>query len=279
MAPVTRSPDPPRSPPPLSPWSGWVNAEVYDDYVRERPLYRWLNARLIELADLGSARRVLDLACGTGATARAALAALPADGELVGVDASAEMVGVARARSHDRRARFAVATAARVGTVPATDGRRFDRALCNAGLQLFPDRPAVLAALSPLLSPGAGFAFNLPAARLSGETAPVHPFQVALEREVAARGGAGAADDGVDDGRLGEELAAAGFEVVERRLLAYRGSQGELMELMAIPAMIARAAPDLGVEERAAAVAEAGRHSDRRQPVEVPWVFYLARRR
>lgn len=269
-------PNSPSPPPPLSPWAGWVNAEVYDDYVRERPLYRWLNETLVELAQVARVRRVLDLACGTGATARAALAALPADGELVGVDASAEMVGVARARVSDRRARFAVAAAARVGEVPAVAALPFDRVLCNAGFQLFPDRRAVLTALKPLLTLGSRLAFNLPAARVAGETAPVHPFQVALERAVTARGGGRQRGGGLDGERLEEELEAAGFVLVERRRLAWSGTQGELAELMAIPAMIARAAPDLGHEDRAAAVAEARRRTDLAQPVEVPWLFYVA---
>jgi SAM-dependent methyltransferase len=265
--------------PDSSPWSGWVNAEVYDDYVRHRPLYLWLNRHLVELAGVGAARRVLDLACGTGATARAVLALLPADGELVGVDASPAMVGVARARVTDRRARFEVAAAAEVATVAAGP---FDRVLCNAAFLQFPDRAAVLAGLAGLMPPGALFAFSLPAARITGEAAQVHPFQVALQHQVRERGGGGASgaggEDDFDPARLAGELEEAGFAVVEYRRLVYHGLQEELMELMEIPAMMARAAPRLAAGERGAALAAARLRTDEAQSVEVPWLFWLARR-
>lgn len=281
--------------PDSSPWSGWVNAEVYDDYVRHRPLYLWLNRRLVELADVGAARRVLDLACGTGATARAVLALLPPGGELLGVDASPAMVGVARARVTDRRARFAVAAAADVARVATGP---FDRVLCNAAFLQFPDRAAVLAALAGLTPPGALFALSLPAARVAGEAAQVHPFQVALRHQVRERGGGGGDSGGGDSGgggrggggsgtggeddfdpeRLTGELEEAGFAVAECRRLVYHGRQEELMELMEIPAMMARAAPQLAAGERGAALAAARLRTDEAQSVEVPWLFWLARR-
>lgn len=59
----------------------------------------------------------------------------------------------------------------------------------------------------------------------------------------------------------------------------YRGRQGELIDLMELPAMIARAAPEASVEGRAAAVAEARKDVDPAQPVEVPWGYFVARRR
>jgi SAM-dependent methyltransferase len=263
--------------PDSSPWSGWENAEVYDDFVRRRPLYRWLNRNLVELASVGAARRVLDLACGTGATARAVLAALPPHGELVGVDASAAMVGVARARVTDGRARFAVAAAADAGRVAPGP---FDRALCNAAFLQFPDRAAVLAGLAGLMPAGARFAFSLAAARVGGQAAEVHPFQVALRHQVEERGAgsAGGAAGTVDPARLTAELEEAGFAVAERRRLVYRGRQEELMELMEIPAMLARAAPLLPAAERGAALAAARCRTDAAQRVEVPWLFWLARR-
>lgn len=44
------------------PWSDRVNAEEYERFTLERPLYRVLNERLVALAEIGTARRVLDLA-------------------------------------------------------------------------------------------------------------------------------------------------------------------------------------------------------------------------
>jgi SAM-dependent methyltransferase len=257
------------------PWSDRVNAEEYERFTRERPLYRALNERLVALAEIGTARRVLDLACGTGATARAALAALPADGEVVGVDASAAMVEVARAVVADRRARFVVAPAAGVERVVAGP---FDRVLSNAALGQFPDLRPVVAAVARLLAPGGLFVFNLPGELLTGGGGRPHPFQVALARAVG-RGGRTTAPAPIDERVLVELLAEQGLDVVGRERFVYRGRQGELVELMEIPAMIARAAPEVSLAGRAAAVAEARRDIDPAQPVEVPWEYFVAQRR
>jgi SAM-dependent methyltransferase len=257
-----------------------VNAEEYERFTRERPLYRALNERLVALAEIGTARRVLDLACGTGATARAALAALPADGEVVGVDASAAMVEVARAVVADRRARFLVAPAAGVERVVAGP---FDRVLSNAAFGQFPDLRPVVAAVARLLAPGGLFVFNLPGERLAGAGSGgggggPHPFQVALARAVG-RGRRTTAPAPIDERVLIVLLDEAGFDLVTRERFVYRGRQGELVELMEIPAMIARAAPEASLEDRAAAVAEARRDIDPAQPVDVPWEYFVTLRR
>ncbi len=261
-----------------SPWTGWANAETYDSFVREHPIYRWLNRQLADIGRVAEAGNVLDLACGTGATTRACLAVLPARGEILGVDASAAMVEVARARVGDPRARFAVAPASAVGRVAAA-AAPFDRVLSNAAFWQFPDPAAVLAGLVPLLAPGALFTFNVPASRLAGEATPVHPFQVALARAVGDRGGG---DTGVGGGEevdatvLEAALEEAGFRLVSRQRRVYRSTQHELMELMEIPAMLHRAAPGLAPARRRDALVEARRATDPEQVVEVPWVYWLA---
>lgn len=257
------------------PWSDRVNAEEYERFTRERPLYRALNERLVALAEIATARRVLDLGCGTGATARAVLAVLPADGEVVGVDGSAAMVEVARTVMGDPRARFMVAPAAAIGRV--VDGP-FDRAVSNAAFGQFPASLPVLRALAGLLAPGALFAFNLPAERLAGCAAKPHPFQVALARAVGC-GGRPATPATIDERRLVELLAEEGFDLVVRERFVYRGRQEELVELMELPAMIARAAPEATPAARAAAVARARQAVDPSQPVEVPWEYFVAERR
>lgn len=259
-----------------SPWAGWRNAEIYDAFVSEHGIYRALNRRLVELAEIGSARRVLDLACGGGATARACLEVLPARGELVGVDASPAMVRIARERVRDPRARFQVAPAAALER--AAPGP-FDRAVSNAAFWQFPDRGAVLAALAQVMEDGALFVFNVPGELLARERTEVTPFQVALARAVEARTGhplASAAP--IDPDRLAARLAEAGFDVAAREPFAYRARQAELMELMAIPAMLARLAPDLPEGDRQAALDEARRRTDPEQEVTIPWLYFVARR-
>jgi ubiquinone/menaquinone biosynthesis C-methylase UbiE len=261
-----------------SPWQGWINAEVYDLFVREHGIYRALNRRLAELAEIAAARRVLDLACGAGATALACLAQLPADGELWGVDGSAAMVAVARAQVRDPRARFAVAAAAAIEEAVAGP---FDRAVCNAALWQFPALPPVLAAVARLLVPGGLFAFNVPAERLAGEESPVHPFQVALARAIERKTHRpfSPSATSLDPERLGEWLAEAGFAPPKRERFTYRGPQGELMDLTEIPAMIEPMTPGLTAADRRAVLRQARRRTDPQEVVEVPWIYFVARRR
>lgn len=267
---------------PRSPWAGWRNAEVYDAFVREHGIYPALNRRLAALAEVDRAKRVLDLACGAGATALACLERMPGRAELVGVDGSEEMVSVARDRVLDPRARFHVAAASALEGVAAGP---FDRAVCNAAFWQFSDPRAVLAALARVLASGAIFVFNLPAERLASSgpsMGPSHvtPFQVALARAIERRTGHPfEVPETLDPERLEHQLDEAGFHRIERHPFAYRGRQGELMELMTIPAMIDRLAPELEEEERDEALEEAKRRTDPEQRVVVPWVYLVARRR
>jgi SAM-dependent methyltransferase len=260
-----------------SPWAGWLNAEIYDAFVEEFGIYRALNRRLAALAEVASARRVLDLACGGGATALACLARMPARSELLGVDGSEAMVRVARARVRDPRARFRVAAASDLERVLSGP---FDRAVSNAAFWQFPDPRTVLAAVGRVLAPGGLFVFNVPAERLVGEDAPVTPFQVALARAIEARSGHPfPTPEPLDPRRLSDELGEAGFELLRRDRFAYSAHQVELMELMSIPAMIRRVAPELPEDERQAALAEARSRTDPEQRVTVPWVYWVARLR
>lgn len=260
--------------PSISPWAGWLNAEIYDAFVEEFGIYRALNRRLAALAEVATARRVLDLACGAGATALACLARMPARSELVGVDGSEAMVDMARARVRDPRARFRVAAASDLERVLSGP---FDRAVCNAAFWQFPDPRAVLAAVARVLAPGGLFVFNVPAERLADEDAPVTPFQVALARAIEERSGFPfPTPEPLDPRRLTDELGEAGFELLRRDRFAYSAHQVELMELMSIPAMIRRVAPELPEGERQAALADARRRADPEQRVTVPWVYWVA---
>lgn len=258
-------------------WRGWRNAEIYDRFVREHRVYRKLNQRLVELADLVDVKRVLDLGCGTGATALACLRVLDMEVDLVGVDASEEMVEVARANILDPRARFEVATAASVAEV--TTGP-FDRAVCNAAFWQFPAPGPVLAAVSSLLEDGGTFTFNIPAERVKGEKAPVHTFQVALARAIESRTGSGYVHQALPlDTDMLERLAeGAGLVVDGIERFNYSGKQSEFMVLMSIPAMIKPLTPGMSDDERGELLEEAARNIDPDETVEVPWVYFMTRK-
>jgi SAM-dependent methyltransferase len=80
-------------------WNGpagdaWVEAQqLLDD------LFRPFERLLAEAIPAGSATRVLDVGCGTGATTLAAARRLGPGGSAVGVDLSAQMVALARTRA------------------------------------------------------------------------------------------------------------------------------------------------------------------------------------
>jgi len=256
-------------------WRSWRNAEIYAAFARDHSIYRTLNEHLVDLADLENARRILDLACGTGSTAAACLAAMPPEASLVGVDASEAMVGVARARTIDPRARFEVTPAADIGRMSLGS---FDRCLCNAAIWQFSSVPTAFASVARSLEPGALFAFNIPAERL-GEPSPIHPFQVALARAIEARSGERLhAPRTLDAEAVEPWLSAAGFRLEYRDRFTWRGRQGELMKLMEIPAMIEPMTPGLDDTDRTAILREAGQASDPREIVLVPWIFFVARR-
>jgi len=257
------------------PWKSWRNAEIYDAYVREHSIYRQLNGHLVDLSDIETARRILDLACGSGATTAACLATMPAGSEIVGVDGSDAMVGVARARTIDPRARFEVAAAADVGRI--VEGT-FDRCLCNAAIWQFPSIPNVIRAVARLLVPGGLFVFNVPAERL-GEGETIHPFQIALARAIERRSGSRLHSPRLVEGEsIDEGLLDAGFSIERKDQFSWRGRQGELQKLMEIPAMIEPLTPGLDDTARSEILTEAARSSDPREVVVVPWVYFVARR-
>lgn len=261
-------------------WNDWYNAELYAGFTREYPVYGVLNRRLVETARIESAHRVLDLACGTGATALACLRRLPRDGELLGVDAAEAMVEVARAQVLDPRARFLVADAATVESALVPFGASFDRVVCNTAFWQLPDPASVLRSVGRLSETGALFAFNVPADRVEGEASTIHAFQIALAREVESRTDRLYAQRVVrfDPDELDAWIAAAGFALVERELFRYVARQEELTELMKIPAMIGSVAPGLSPEHRQEAIESAEGRVDQDATVEVPWLYYLLRR-
>lgn len=70
-------------------------AEIYEEFFLPALFDQW-PAKLLEAAGVGSGDRVLDIGCGTGVLARAALRLVGDSGEVVGVDPNEGMLSVAR---------------------------------------------------------------------------------------------------------------------------------------------------------------------------------------
>jgi ubiquinone/menaquinone biosynthesis C-methylase UbiE len=123
--------------------------EAYERWLVD-PLFRpWAEVILDEL-ELSPDDRVLDIACGTGIVSRVAVERLrPAGSIIVGVDASSDMLDVARRVAPDIGWRQGDA-----GALPLRDGEQFDVVVCQQGLQFFPDKPGAAAEMRRALARG-----------------------------------------------------------------------------------------------------------------------------
>lgn len=175
-------------------------ATRYDELRTASQLGTPHDERLVELGDL-SGRRVLDLGCGTGRLLAVLTDLHDVDG--VGVDASAEMVDVARGRKLDR-ATFLVAPAE---ALPLADGS-CERAVTTFAVHHF-DRPRAFSEVRRVVGPRGRFVISTtdPDAFDRFWMAPLFPSYAAVERARFP-----------DGATLRAELEAVGFEnpVVER---------------------------------------------------------------
>ena len=124
--------------------------------------YSALNARLVDMAEVGSEQRIVDLACGTGGVTQLILERLigARDSMVIGIDQSAaalkqamdDLVGAYDAAVdfvHSGVERFSEAVKDSVDTV----------FFCNA-IHYIPDKDMVVQEISRSLKPGGKFAFN-----------------------------------------------------------------------------------------------------------------------
>ncbi len=93
------------------------------------------------------------MACGTGIVARYATPLLGAEGSVVALDVSPDMLAVARALPEPAGA--AVEWQEGDATSLALPDSAFDLVLCQQGLQFFPDRAAAVREMRRVLAPGA----------------------------------------------------------------------------------------------------------------------------
>ena len=120
-------------------WLGKLHRDIVDRVVD------------IALACSPTPRRILDVGCGTGYLLRQVAARAPEAGELIGIDAAAAMIEVARANARDPRLQFSVGLAERLPYSDAT----FDLVVSATSFDHWRDQQAGLIECARVMAPGA----------------------------------------------------------------------------------------------------------------------------
>lgn len=112
-----------------------------------------------EMADLQSGERVIDLGSGAGLDAFVARRAVGAEGYVLGVDMTPEMIKKARANAAKLGYGNVDFRLGEVGALPVDDGA-FDVALSNCVLNLVPDKTQAFREMMRALRPGGRFVIS-----------------------------------------------------------------------------------------------------------------------
>jgi ubiquinone/menaquinone biosynthesis C-methylase UbiE len=145
-------------------------AEIYDAFFVPALFGDWAEP-LCDAAGIAPGARVVDIACGTGATTRAAQSAAFPGGDVSGLDRNDGMLSVAHARSPG-----IAFIEGRAEALPFPD-REFDVVLCQFGLMFFDDRAAALNEMRRVLRDGGRVALSVWG---TVETSPGYARMIAL---------------------------------------------------------------------------------------------------
>jgi ubiquinone/menaquinone biosynthesis C-methylase UbiE len=262
------------------------------DLVSQDGLYRELNERLVEVAELDGPLRIIDLGCGTGSISEILLRSAKVPRHIWAIDPDPEMVtrcrqrlggsvGVSQARAED------FSSLMPSGSVEAV--------FLGNSIHLVSDLDSALAGISRVLGPGGLLAFNTAFFDQAAD-----PSEGALAREVVfeARKQARARNPGVEFAvgvrppakrRLNEELyrqllEAAGFADIQFSRQTYALPPELVFKIISTPVFATGALPGLPEDEAIAAVRAACeaillRSRDReRPPIRRTWLYARARK-
>lgn len=175
---------------------------------------------MLEVADVRTEARVLDLACGPGGTGIAAAEIVGPGSEVVCSDVAPEMTAIAAERASARN--LGNVRTAQIGMedIPLPDAS-FDAALCREGLMLVLDPAAAVRDAHRVLVPGGRAVYAIWGPR------DRNPWLGVLLDAITARLGISVPPPGMPDpfalsdyGRLEELLSTAGFREVSVREVA-----------------------------------------------------------
>jgi SAM-dependent methyltransferase len=155
-------------------------AEVYDRQLAPAMFAPWAPG-LLDAADARVGERVIDIACGTGVVTRVAATRVGRTGRIVGLDINAAMLAIARSQADAADGAPIAWLEGDAQAIPLPDAS-FDVALCQQGLQQFPDRPAALREIRRVLVDGGRLALSV-WSRIEGNPGMV-ALVAALQRHV-----------------------------------------------------------------------------------------------
>jgi trans-aconitate 2-methyltransferase len=216
---------------------GW-DASAYDSLAL--PHRRW-GAEAIALLRLEGHETVLDVGCGTGRDVERLLDVL-AEGRVVALDASPDMLAQLRTRVGDRLAR--VTTLCADANEPINLSEPVDAVLSVATLHWLPDHEVVFRNLAAVMRPGARFAAD------AGGEGNVLAFRKALA-EVCGHDGSRSRNFASVDDTVGR-LRAAGFGSIDVKLVPdpLRLNPGTQFESFLATLMLVPEQHDLPADER-----------------------------
>jgi ubiquinone/menaquinone biosynthesis C-methylase UbiE len=129
------------------------------DHFDTLPFWHEFGRRTVDRLQLAPGARVLDVCCGTGASALPAAGAVGPGGSVLGVDLTPALIAHAKAAAEAAslpHARFIVANAESLDFAPAS----FDALISVFGWFFFADMPAVLRRAAAWLAPGGAIAIT-----------------------------------------------------------------------------------------------------------------------
>lgn len=128
----------------------------------QNKFYGDLNARLVDMAELGSGQRIIDLACGTGSVTELIAEHLRGarDSVIIAIDQSAVALKQAMENLRDARNSAIQFVQSHVEQVSEAVKENVDAIFfCNA-IHYIPDKDALVKEISRTLKPGGKFVFN-----------------------------------------------------------------------------------------------------------------------
>ena len=134
-----------------------ASADRYDDPANS--FWERFGSETVDRLGLRPGARVLDVCCGSGASAIAAAQAVGPDGSVLGVDLAERLLERARAKASDRGLRHAEFRLGDLRDLGLPEGH-FDAVACVFGIFFVDDMPAALRALWHVTRPGGTLAIT-----------------------------------------------------------------------------------------------------------------------